>query len=112
MAFGPKKEDEYPTSMVWKGTEASARDICAWARDDALLPFAAVTPPDRNAAAGTPGAKHRLKIQTTVPPELGGGLQWIDVPEGATILFEGTRVDPTFSIKRPRTREAADTFKE
>lgn len=110
MAFGTKDEDEYPTQMVWKGTEASAREICIWARDEALLPYAAVTSPDRNAADGTPGAAYQLKIQTDVPAELGGGVQWVTVPRGATILHAGTRVDPRFSIEQPRTRRAAEAF--
>lgn len=111
MAFG-KKEDEHPASMVWNGTERRAREICAWARDEALLPYAAVTPPDRNAAAGTPGAEHQLQVQTAVPASDGGGIQWTTVPKGATVLFEGTRVDPQFSIRQPSTRQAAETFRE
>ena len=115
MAFGKDKDEERPTRMTWKATDKSARAICDWARDDALIPFAAVTPPDRNAPAGTPAAEYRLKLMVAVPAAMGGGTQWIDVPKGATILDDiqagSTRVDPVFKILPPETpRAAASTF--
>lgn len=115
MAFGSKKEDERPARMVWRATDKSARAICDWARDDALIPFAAVTPPDRNAAPGTPEAEYRLKVLQAVPASLGGGTRWVDVPKGAAIVDDAeagsTRVDPVFKIVPPETpRAAASTF--
>lgn len=114
MAFGKHgvDEDEYPPSMAWKGTERSAREVCDWARDEALIPFSAVSPPDRNAKPGTPESKYRLKLQVAVPPAQGGGVQWVDVPEGSTINHSGTRVDPVFTYEPPSVRQAAGTFQE
>lgn len=102
--------EKYPTTMQWKGTEKSAREIAQWARDEALLPYAAVTPPDRNAAPGTPAAGWSLKLKVEVPASQGGGTQWVEVPQGATIQHEGTRVDPVFTIQA--VKAAAETFKE
>lgn len=107
MAFGMPQRDEKLVQKTWDGTEASAREIETWARDAALLPYAAVTPPDRNAAAGTPEAGWQLKIQTPVPAAMGGGTVWKPVPIGARVRFSGTEEDPTFTIHDRKADAAA-----
>jgi hypothetical protein len=103
MQFGlPKPEPERPEKLRWDSTAKRAQEMQDWARDAALLPYAGITPPDRNAAEGTPGSTWRLKIKTEVPAEQGGGWQWVDVPDGATVHFSGTEEDPVFSVRTPR----------
>jgi hypothetical protein len=105
MAFGPQRRDK-PAQKTWDGTEERAHEIDQWARDAALLPYAAVTRPDRNAAAGSPEAGWLLKIQTPVPASDGGGTVWKPVPIGARIRFSGTDEDPTFTVVEPKAEAA------
>lgn len=106
----PSREPERATRLRWDGTAERAHEIQDWARDAALLPYASVTPPDRNAAEGTPEATWRIKIKVEVAAEMGGGWEWVDVPNGAMIHWTGTEEDPTFSVRTPRM--AAQTLTE
>lgn len=112
MQFGSpaSQPDEKPKRMTWDGTAERAREIAGWGRDEALLPYVQATPPDRNAPEDTPGAGWRLKVQTAVPTEYGGGVQWEDVPIGAVIRNAGTWIDPVLEVVTAR-RHAA-TFEE
>lgn len=101
-----QEEPERVMRMRWDGTQERAGEIVNWARDAAFLPYAAVTPPDRNAAEGTPEARWRMKIKVEVPAVMGGGWQWDDVPEGATIHVSGPEEDPVFEIRTPRMAAA------
>lgn len=108
MTFG-SQEQEKPFKMAWDGKSETARKIVDWARDAALLPYAAATPPDRNAAPEADAGQWQLRIKTPVPAAHGGGDVWVGVPVGATIHFSGTEADPTFTIHNPR--KAAATFR-
>lgn len=105
-----QEEPERVMRMRWDGTEQRAGEIVNWARDAALLPYAAATAPDRNAAEDTPEARWRLQIKTEVPASHGGGTQWESVPEGATIYVTGPVEDPVFEFRTPRM--AAKTLTE
>jgi hypothetical protein len=114
MAFGQRSqrdEQEKPTRMTWDGTEKRAREIEQWGRDDALLPIVAVTPPSRDAGPGTPEAQWRIRALVPVASELGGGVQWVDVPKGAVIRNTNTGTtawtEPVLAIVTSRGTAAA-----
>lgn len=94
----PPAERDRPMRLRWDGTAERAHEFQDWGRDEALIPIAAVTPPSRDAAAGTPAAAWRLRAKIQVAPELGGGEQWVDVPEGATVRNTGTWAEPVLEI--------------
>lgn len=105
MPFGQRQQpqdDRKPSRMTWNGTESRAREFQNWGRDDALLPIVAVTPPSRDAAPGTPESEWRLQAKVPVPPELGGGDHWVDVPKGSVVRNTNTGptawVDPLLEV--------------
>ena len=103
MQFGlPRDEPERPQHLRWDGTRERAREMQDWGRDAALLPYIAVTPPDRNAAERTPGAGWQMKLLVETPADRGGGRQWVDVPNGATVHLSGSDADPIFTLRTPK----------
>lgn len=112
MQFGSPaaRPDEKPTRITWTGTPERAREIAEWGRDEALLPLVQAIPPDHNAPGDSPAARWRLKAQLPVPAIDGGGVQWVDVPDGAVLRNTGTWIDPVLEIVTAR-RHAA-TFEE
>lgn len=88
--------------MTWNGTAKRAREIVDWGRDEALILFVAATPPSRDAKPDTPEAEWQLKAMVPVPAELGGGVQWVDVPKGSVIRNTNTGTtawtDPVFEV--------------
>lgn len=109
MQFGSpaSQPDEKPKRMTWNGTPERARELAGWGRDEALLSYIQVIPPDRNADPESPAATLRLKAQVPVPVGQGGGTQWDDVPVGSVIRNTGTWVDPVLEIVTARTSAAA-----
>jgi hypothetical protein len=108
MPFGQvptARDEDKPLRKTWDGTEKAAHEIEEWARDEALLRYAAVTPPSRDAADGTPEATWRLKVRVAVPEKMGGGEQWADVPKGAVVRNTNRGpsawTDPLFEIITP-----------
>ena len=104
-------DTDIPSEMVWSGTGESAREMVDWARDEALICFAAATPPTYGAPADSPAASWRLQLRLPVRAELGGGDTWVPVPVGSTIRNTGTWVDPRFEILPPE-QKAAEVFAE
>ena len=104
MQFGSPaaRPEEKPTRITWTGTPERAREVAEWGRDEALLPLVQAIPPDRNAPEGSPAARWRLKAQVSVPAAHGGGVQWVDVPDGAVLRNTGTWIDPVLEIETPR----------
>jgi hypothetical protein len=104
MPFGQRQpvEENKPSRMTWNGTPERAREIADWGKDEALLPLVAVTPPSRDAAPGTPEAGWPVKAKVAVTAEMGGGEQWVDVPNGAVIRNTNTGptawVDPVLTV--------------
>lgn len=102
-----REEDERPDHLVWDETPERAREIVDWARDEALILFAAATPPTFGAPAGSDQSKWRLQLRVPVSPAMGGGDVWVPVPPGATVRNHGTWIDPVFRVEKAAEKKPA-----